>query len=436
MTTLTFPEDFLWGAATAPHQVEGQNNGSDWWDWETRPDSVVAEPSGDAIDHLHRYPEDIDLLASLGLGVYRFGVEWARIEPEPGVYDARWLEHYRAMAACVRSRGMVPMVTLYHFSLPRWVAQQGGWGSAATPGLFARYCRTVVAHLGNHLDRVITINEPGVVAFAGYLAPLGFPPGRRSVPEWQRASANLTTAHVLGRAAVREAGDVRVGASHSMAEWEANRAGRPVMELMRRGMEDVFLDACDDDDFVGVQTYTRIPVRLPLVLGPGAWAMAHSGVLRRLVLPRVLSAGVGDAYGAVTEADATRTDMGYEYRPQAVAATVRRVAARFGGKDIVVTEHGIAADDDARRVAFITAGLAALHEVIADGVPLRGYVHWSAFDNFEWALGYRMHFGLIGVDRATQERRVKPSARLLGSIARSGELVVPAPEPSGGARLP
>ena len=424
MRTLRFPDGFLWGAATAPHQVEGQNTGSDWWDWETRPGSVVAEPSGDAIDHRHRYPDDIALLAELGLGVYRFGVEWARVEPQDGAFDRNWLEHYRAMVGAVRASGMVPMVTLHHFTLPRWVAQQGGWLSPATPALFARYCHAVVSRLGADLDYVTTINEPGVVAFGGFLAPLGFPPGRRSVPDWQRASENLRTAHVLGRAAVREAGDVRVGATHSMAEWEANRAGRPMMELMRRGMEDDFLDVCDEDDYIGVQTYTRIPVRLPGVLGPGAAAMARSGLLRRLVLPRVLGAELAGSYGATDEGDPTRTDMGYEYRPQAVAATVRRVAERFGGKDIVVTEHGIATDDDARRVAFIVEGLTALHAVIADGIPLRGYVHWSAFDNFEWALGYRMHFGLIGVDRTTQERRVKPSARFLGEIARSGELVI------------
>src|SRR5674476_334477 len=159
----------------------------------------------------------------------------------------------------------------------------------------------------------------------------------------------------------------------------------------------------------------------PAAMAPGAWLMAHSEWLRRRLLPRVLAGQMAESDGPPT---ADQTDMGYEYRPQAVAATVRRVADRFPGKDIVVTEHGIATDDDARRVAFIAEGLTALHAVIEDGIPLRGYVHWSAFDNFEWALGYRMHFGLIGVDRATQGRRVKPSAWFLGEVARTGVLVV------------
>jgi len=423
VTTLRFADGFAWGAATAAHQVEGGNTRCDWWEWENR-SGAVAEPSGEAIDHLNRYADDIALLASLGLGLYRFSVEWARIEPEDGVFDRRWVDHYRAMVAAVRSHGMVPMVTLYHFTLPQWVARQGGWLWAATPERFARYCREVVTRLGDEVGFYVTINEPGVVPFCGFLAPAGFPPGHRSVPEWELASAHMRRAHVLGRAAVRGACDVPVGATHSMAEWDANRAGRPMMELMRHRMEDVFLDVCADDDYIGVQTYTRILVEQPAALGPGVWLMAHSGLMRRLVLPRVVGRGMEGSYGTPGGDDETLTDMGYEYRPQAVAATVRRVAERFPGKDIIVTEHGIATEDDARRVAFITEGLTALHAVISDGIPLRGYVHWSAFDNFEWALGYRMRFGLIGVDRTTQERHVKPSARFLGEIARTGELVL------------
>ena len=422
MTTLQFPAGFLWGAATGAHQVEGDNTNSDWWGWETRPGSTVAEPSGDAIDHVHRYPEDIALLASLGLGVYRFGVEWSRIEPEEGTFDQHWLDHYRSMVETVRSHSMVPMVTLNHFTLPRWVADRGGWLSPDIPGLFERYCRTVAAHLGDGVDRYTTINEPGVVAFGGYLGVLGFPPGLHSVDAWYRSIENLRNAHLLARAAVKEARpEAKVGATHSMAEWEANAAGRPMMEHMRRQMEDVFLDVCGDDDYIGVQTYTRIRIDLPRALAPGAWLMARSGWLRRLALPRVLGAQMAHADPV---AAGNSTDMGYEYRPQAIAATVRRVADRFPGKDIVVTEHGIATDDDAHRIAFITEGLSALNEVIADGIPLRGYVHWSAFDNFEWALGYRMHFGLIEVDRATQERLVKPSARFLGELARTGTFEV------------
>lgn len=422
MTALRFPEGFLWGAATGAHQVEGDNTNADWWGWETRAGTSVAEPSGAAIDHVHRYPDDVALLASLGLGVYRFGVEWCRVEPEEGVFDQHWLDHYRSMVQVVLGHAMVPMVTLNHFTLPRWVAERGGWLSPEAPRLFERYCRRVAEHLGAGVGWYATINEPGVVAFGGYLGALGFPPGLHSVVAWERAGDHLRSAHLRARAAVKEVRPAaKVGATHSMAEWDANAAGRPMMELMRGRMEDAFLDVCADDDYVGVQTYTRIPIELPAVIAPGAWLMAHSEWLRRRLLPRVLAGQMAESGGPPT---ADQTDMGYEYRPQAVAATVRRVADRFPGKDIVVTEHGIATDDDARRVAFIAEGLTALHAVIEDGIPLRGYVHWSAFDNFEWALGYRMHFGLIGVDRATQERQVKPSARFLGEVARTGVLVV------------
>src|SRR3954470_15297464 len=137
--TDVFPADFLWGAATAAHQVEGDNTGSDWWDWEHAPGSPCPEPSGRACEHYTRYPDDVAVLADIGLNTYRYSVEWARIEPAEGEFDAAQLAHYRAMTEAVRAAGLTPMVTLHHFTLPRWVAARGGWTSASTPELFARY---------------------------------------------------------------------------------------------------------------------------------------------------------------------------------------------------------------------------------------------------------------------------------------------------------
>ncbi len=210
------------------------------------------------------------------------------------------------------------------------------------------------------------------------------------------------------------------------------------MEYLRRMNEDVFLEACADDDFIGVQTYTRVRVRLPAVLGPLARLALAIPATESTLVPLTVrretrqasaqaagsprgrgSAGVAAALGQDGE---RLTQMGYEFRPQAIAATVRRAAALHPGKPIVVTEHGIATADDRERVAFIRQGLAALHAAMADGVPLRGYVHWSLLDNFEWARGYEMTFGLVAVDRATQARTVRPSAYLLGQIARTGRL--------------
>jgi beta-glucosidase len=429
MDELVFPSSFLWGAATAAHQVEGGNTGSDWWDWERRPGTPCLEPSGVACDHYRRYPEDVATMAGLGLNTYRYSVEWARIEPEEGSIAHEQLDHYRRMTDVVREAGLTPMVTLHHFTLPRWLARRGGWTDPGTPGRFARHCDTVVRALGDCVDWYCTINEPGVVAFGGYLGALDFPPGTHDAGSWERAIDGLIAGHRLALGAVKAARpSARVGATHSMQEWDPDEGGRAMMEYLRRMNEDVFLEACDGDDFVGVQTYTRVQVRLG-----GATAAALRLALRsrrviRLVSPRFIRRATKDPAGGAPPG-ARRTQMGYEFRPEAVAATIRRVATLLPGRDIIVTEHGVATDDDAERVEFIDRGLRAIHAEITAGLPVRGYLHWTALDNFEWAKGYSMRFGLIGVDRSTLERTVRPSARFLGQIARTGRLAVATASP-------
>jgi len=424
MTKLVFPEGFLWGTATAAHQVEGGNSNSDWWEWELRPGTPCREPSGTAIDHYNRYPSDVEALASLGFNTYRFSVEWARVEPSEGVFDEAQIEHYRQMVATVRRCGLTPMVTLNHFTLPIWVAKKGGWLSDSTPALLERYVRRVVEALDDSVDWYCTINEPGVVAF-GHTGALGFPPGTRGLANWRLATAGLVEGHRRARAAVKELRPgARVGQTHSMQEWESNAGGRYPMEYARRLGEDVFLEASHEDDFIGVQTYTRTRIELPGPVGWLAKAALSVGPIENVVVSRTVARVPQSGPPADPRDGIRRTQMGYEFRPQAVAATVRRVAELLPGKPIVVTEHGVATADDAERIEFISQGLAALHEVIADGIPLGGYIHWSAFDNFEWAQGYSMEFGLTAVDRATQVRTIKPSARFLGAIARSGRLEV------------
>jgi beta-glucosidase len=425
MADLVFPPSFLWGTATAAHQVEGGNANSDWWDWEQRPGTPCADRSGVACDHYRRYPEDVATLAGLGLNAYRYSVEWARIEPEDGVFAQDELDHYRRMTDVVREAGMTPMATLHHFTLPRWVARRGGWANPGTPARFARYCDTVTRALGDRLDWYCTINEPGVVAFGGYLGALGFPPGTHDAGSWERATTGLVAGHRLALAAVKAARpSAKVGATHSMQEWVADAGGRPMMEYLRRLNEDVFLEASNQDDFVGVQTYTRVAVRLGAATTALVGLALRSRRVMRLVAPPVIRRAAKDPAGG-TAPGARLTQMGYEFWPEAVAATIRRAATVLPGKEIVVTEHGVATDDDAERIEFIDRGLRAIHAEIAAGLPVRGYLHWSAMDNFEWAKGYAMRFGLVRVDRETLERTVRPSARFLGEIARTGRLAAP-----------
>ena len=423
MRELQFPDGFLWGAATAAHQVEGNNRRSDWWAWEQAPGTPCREPSGDACDHYHRYPEDLDLLASLGLNTYRFSVEWARVEPSDGIVDHAEVDHYRRVVAAVRERGLVPMVTLNHFTLPAWLGAMGGWRHPSAPERFERYCRTVVAALGDAVDWYCTINEPGAVAFGGYLGVLGFPPGSRDVGSWKRAISGLTEGHRRAVEAVHALRPgARAGATHSMQEWEADTGGRAAADYLRHMNEDVFLEASAGDDFVGVQTYTRARVEAPAIVSPLIRAALAMPGLEAALVPVAVRWGARHAAAAVAGRGERLTQMGYEFRPEAVAATIRRVAALYPGKDIVVTEHGVATDDDTQRVEFISRGLVSIHALVKAGVPVRGYIHWSLLDNFEWAYGYSMAFGLVGVDRATQRRTARPSARFLGEVARTGRL--------------
>jgi beta-glucosidase len=426
MSEIHFPTGFLWGTATAAHQVEGANSNSDWWEWELRKGSPCREPSGVAIDHYNRYESDIALLAGLGFNTYRFSVEWARIEPSEGSFDEAQLEHYRAMVTAVRRAGLTPMVTLYHFTLPLWVAAKGGWLAESTPGLFERYVRRVVEALGDGVDWYCTINEPGVVAFGGYAGALGFPPGTHGLANWRRATRGLVEGHRRALAAVKALRpSAHVGQTHSMQEWESNRGGRPLMEYARQMAEDVYLEASKEDDFAGVQTYTRARLDMPRPFGRLIKAALSIDPIEKLLVSQMVGSQTGSSPTVEGRDGIRRTQMGYEFRPGAVAATVRRAAEVLPGMPIVVTEHGVATADDAERIEFITEGLAALHAVRDEGIPLGGYIHWSAFDNFEWALGYSMEFGLIAVDRTTQTRTLKPSARFLGEIARSGKLETP-----------
>jgi len=420
---LTFPQDFLWGTATAAHQVEGDNTNSDWWQWEHRQPSPVPEPSGRACEHYTRYADDARLLADAGLNTYRYSVEWARIEPVEGEFDEGQLDHYLRMTDVVRAAGLTPMVTLHHFTLPQWLAARGGWTDPHAPDLFARYCERVVRHLGARVDWWCTINEPGNVAVGGYLGVFGWPPGTTSYDDYRRAADGLSRGHRAGLLAVKSVTPTaRVGQTHGMQEWTANAAGRGPMRVVRGMFEDMFLEGSADDDFIGVQTYTRVPVDLPALLLPATALMAGVPAARRTVLPRVLRKEFRSMSGPARDDGVRRTQMGYEFRPEAIAVTLRRAAKMHPGKDLIVTEHGIATGDDEERIEFVRRGLAAVHAVIGEGLPVRGYLYWSLLDNFEWAHGYRTTFGLVGVDRDTMVRSPRPSLAFLGEVARSGRV--------------
>jgi len=393
MAILAFPDGFLWGTATAAHQVEGGNVNNDWWAFEHGGDSLCVESSGDACDSWHRWPEDLDLVAGLGFGSYRFSLEWSRIEPAEGEWSVAAVDHYRRVCAGCHERGLVPIVTFHHFTTPQWLAARGGWEAADAPERFARFCERAVAGLGDLVGWACTLNEPNIVSTMGYRHGV-FPPGARDGSRRDAVNDALCRAHRLGVEALRSGpGAFPVGLTLSMADFQALDGGEERLEHQRRVEEDVFLEATGGDDFVGVQTYSRQRV------GPGGALGPEPGV--------------------------EVTQMGYEYWPSALGATLRRAWSFTGGTPLIVTENGIGTTDDARRREFVAEALAGVHRCLEDRIDVRGYVHWSLLDNFEWVLGYVPTFGLVEVDRRTFERRPKPSAAWLGAVAKQNALTVP-----------
>ncbi len=389
--TGSFPVGFEWGAATAAHQIEGGNWNNDWWDWEHTPSSGCTEPSGDACDSWHRWNDDVSLCRQLGLGSYRFSIEWSRIEPEEGEFSRAALDHYRRIGEALLEAGVDPVVTFHHFTTPRWLAARGGWAEPRTVDAFARFCERAARALAPVMRRACTINEPNIVALHGYQTGV-FPPGRREPSVRRRVGDHFCEAHVKAADAIRTgAPDVPVGLTLSMADYQAVDGGEAKRDQIVRSMEDVFLDATEGDDFLGVQVYTRERV------GPDGLVGNEEGVP---VLP-----------------------MGYEHWPQALEACLRRAWTYTEGEvPLLVTENGIGTDDDDQRVDFVGTALAGVLRCVDDGVDVRGYTYWSLLDNFEWAYGYGPRFGLVDVDRATFTRTPKPSAWWLADVVRANAL--------------
>lgn len=387
----SFPEGFRWGTATAAHQIEGSNTNNDWWRWEHTDGSGVVEPSGDACDSWNRWREDVDLVARLGFDHYRFSLEWSRIEPEPGEWSQAALDHYRQICDALREQEIEPVVTFHHFTTPVWLSDMGGWEKGEAVDRYAEFCHVAAGALGSSLGAACTLNEPNVVSTMGYVMGM-FPPGKTDPDSARRVSAHLVSAHRRAVEAIRAAAPgVPVGLTVSMTDYQAVDGGEERVAEIRSTHEDVFLDATGGDDFLGVQTYSRMRI------GPRGWVGPEAGV-------------------AVL-------DMGYERWPDALEACLRRAWAFTGGSvPLWVTENGIGTDDDSDRVEFVRAALQGVLRALADGIDVRGYTYWSLMDNFEWAFGYRPKFGLVAVDRSTFERRPKPSARWLGEVAKANRL--------------
>lgn len=410
MLNPSFPSGFLWGAATAGHQVEGNNVSSDQWLLETVKPALASVPSGDADNSFELWRDDLDLVKSIGLNAYRFSIEWPRIEPEPGMFSRAMLNHYKMIIDECHARGLTPVVTFCHFTTPRWFAVDGGFTNPQAPALFARYCDNVMRHLGAGIGFAATFNEPNIAVMLGSILPAGFFNGLRAnlaaaerasgsrkfvltntvLPEDQAAvTRGLILAHKAARDVIKKLRpDLPVGFTLSMFDDQAAGA-HSVRDVKRAELYGAWLKVAQQDDFMGVQNYER-----------KIW-----GASGPLPPPR----------------GARLNFRKSEVYPASLAGAVR-YAHSVTRKPIMVTEHGVGTDDDTIRAWLIPEALRGLKQAIDDGVPVLGYIHWSLLDNYEWGVGYEGGFGLASVDRMTFKRTPKPSASVLAAIARKNSL--------------
>ncbi|MBI4394862.1 MAG: glycoside hydrolase family 1 protein [Candidatus Omnitrophica bacterium] len=427
MSQFAFPETFLWGAATSAHQVEGNNIRNDWWKWEE--EGRFSDRSGKACDHWNRFREDFKLAKSLRHNAHRFSIEWSRIEPEEGYFDPEALEHYREVIRSLKSNGLEPVVTLFHFTLPLWLAREGGWLSARAPELFKRFTAKVVEVLGGEVSYWVTLNEPVVYVFKSYLAG-DWPPGERSYEKAYLVFVHLLKAHVLAYDAIKDSIAIlnpekaRVGiAQHvsffspcytdswkdKLSVWLRNLIFNHlfVKALIRGrifypGIFRIRLRRSKTLDFIGLNYYTRSFVhnrglRIPGIYGDICPVGHHPDVIRR-------------------------NSLAWEIYPLGFFQLVKDFS-RYK-LPILIAENGICTRQDSERSQFIVDHLRELGRAIEWGAPVIGYFYWSLLDNYEWADGFEPRFGLIEVNYKTQERTIRPSALLYAEICKTGVLPV------------
>ncbi|MBB6343510.1 beta-glucosidase [Nonomuraea muscovyensis] len=448
---LRFPATFAWGAATSAYQVEGAVNedgrGTSIWDTFTRtPGRVLGGDHADvAIDHYHRFRDDVAVMAELGLTAYRFSVSWPRIQPDgSGTFNLKGLDFYKRLTDELRANGIDPWLTLYHWDLPQALEDAGGWPNRDTAYRFADYARCVHDALKDHVHTFSTVNEPWCAAFLGY-ASGEHAPGRREPANAVRAAHHLNLAHGLAVQAMdarRVGGCVNLYAVSPETRSEADLdAARRIDGLQNRFFLDALLlgrypdDVIEDLgvglDFVadGDMAVINAPIDVLLVNYYSRFTVsgAPGGKASAAAAPTDTgSPWVGSEHVSFVNGGRPVTAMGWEIDQDGLLEVLNRVARDYPAVPLVISENGAAFDDvleqgrvhDTDRRAYLDAHLSACRAAIEAGVPLEGYFAWSLMDNFEWAWGYGKRFGLVHVDFETQRRVLKDSALWYAEIIR------------------
>jgi beta-glucosidase len=421
MAFLSFPSNFLWGSATSAYQVEGQNFNNDWWDWEQTPGHIRNNDSSRmACDWRGgRYHEDLQRAQALGHNTHRLSVEWSRIEPSEGQWDANALQFYRDVLKELRQRGMVPLVDLHHFTNPRWLATKGGWKNPATVEYFARYARTVVRELGDLCTFWITFNEPNAYAYQCYAAG-AWPPQDQDLRTALAALAVMVRAHAAAYHSIKMVQpEAQVGVAHYYRVFLPHRHSSPLDHLVARLRDYIFnrlfLLALQDgrlyfpltlgksvpeargtQDFIGLNYYYGEQVKFDVTAAAQLFG-------RSILQPWALR--WKETFGGIGNIE-----------PQGLEQTLKELA-RFR-LPIYITENGIFDMQDGVQSRYLVSHLAAAQRAIQGGVPVKGYYWWTLVDNFELAEGYAPRFGLYHLDLETQARTPRPIASVYARIIR------------------
>ena len=423
---LRFPPGFRWGVSTSAYQVEGGETPSQWHAWEAAGRIKTGDVRGKACDWWENAERDFDLARGLGLNALRLSLDWARLEPRRGAWDDRAFARYRAMLHGLSERGIRPMITLHHFAHPVWLEVLGGFAVPEAIDAFARFARKAAEELGDACDEWLTFNEPNVFAVQGYL--LGeFPPGKRGdVVATLRVLGNLARAHAAAYRAVHEARPgARVGFTQHYLLLDPEHPDRPLDRLVTHVQDALFNDA-----FPRILETGRAPLGSALATGDTSEARGTCDFSGANLYGRTLlgfdARRAGDMFAhrslpeGARRGDAAADSPFGEAYPQGLLRAVERLARL--GKPIYVLENGLPDKDDRLRPWVVARAAATVHEAIRRGVDVRGYYHWTLVDNFEWAEGWSLRFGLVALDPATGARTPRGSAHLYGAIARANVL--------------
>lgn len=415
------PKDLRWCAATAAHQIEGNNVHSDWWAWENQPGRIAhGERSGNACDHWNRVQEDVDLMSGIGINTYRFSIEWAKVEPEQGFYDVAVIEHYKDEVERLKRAGVSPFITLHHFTFPQWLREKGGWEWEEAPKAFADFAETVYQQIAPGEKDWVTINEPMVHVMGGYYEGLTPPGEKRSLKKIMPVFRGLLRAHgqayhrLHALARLRHS-PIRVGLAHHLRKFSPRSKYNPLdllaVAMVQQAWNWTLVDAVETgklklilppmvhssenlpeiagtEDFLGVNYYTGNQIRFSMTQG----------------------------FKIVPQTQYPKNDLGWDIDPEGFFQIISDTSARYPGKPILITENGIADSKDQLRPQFLKDHLYQLSRAIQTGIPVEMYCYWSLMDNFEWVEGFGPRFGLFEMDYSTLRRIPRGSAALLQKI--------------------